>query len=98
MAALDYAGSSDLMNDMTFRGRVKVAALHFAGYVLGEDPGVPAHNTRVKWSQATLINPDFAAAQIAPVVVGDPNVQSQGAAIPDDQLQSAVEEAVGKLL
>jgi len=98
MAALDYAGSADLMNDMAFRGRIKVAMLHFAAYVLGEDSGVPAHNTRVKWSQNALIQPDFVAGQIAPVVVGDPSVQSQGASIPDDQLQSATEAAINKIL
>lgn len=95
---LTYADSAALMTDLDFRGRIKVAALHFASYITGEDPGTAAHNTRFKWAQQTLSAPDMVAVQVQPVVVGDPNVQAQGSSIPDDQLQSAVETAIQKLL
>jgi hypothetical protein len=70
--ALDYAGSSDLMGDVEFRGRVKVACLKYATYITAEPANVPAHATRIKWSQQALVSPDAAAAQVVPVVVMDP--------------------------
>jgi hypothetical protein len=96
--ALDYAATAALMDDGAFKARVKVAALHFAGYITGEDPGTNAHRTRYQWAQNTLAQPDFVATNITPVVVGDPNVQTLGADIPDDMLQSAVETAINKML
>ena len=38
--ALTYENSAALMNDMVFRGRVKVAGLKYSSYILGEDPAV----------------------------------------------------------
>jgi hypothetical protein len=96
--ALDYNGTSNLMNDPEFRGRVKVSCLHFADYIVGEATTVPAHNTRYKWAQQTLTMPDASAAQVTPVVVMDAAVQQDGAAITDPALQSAVENAVNKLI
>jgi hypothetical protein len=42
--AMNYQDSSALMTDMAFRGRVKVACLHWAAYVMGEPSATPAHN------------------------------------------------------
>jgi len=95
---LDYAGSSALMIDVDFRGRVKVGCLKYADFIVGEASTVPAHSTRIKWAQQTMIMPDAAAGTVTPTVVMDPAVQQDGAAITDAGLQSAVENAVNKML
>jgi hypothetical protein len=95
---LSYDESSSLMTDMAFRGRVKVAVLRFAAYIADEGPGTPAHNTRLRWANTAFQNPDAIAMQAQPITVMDPSVQDQGAAIPDDQLQGAVENALQKML
>jgi hypothetical protein len=96
--AMDYAASAALMVDMEFRGRVKVACIKFADFVLLEDASVAAHNTRAKWANQTMTMPDASASQVTPPVVMDPAVQEAGAAVTDAALQSAVEAAVNKLL
>lgn len=95
---LDYAGTAALMVDNDFRGRVKVSCLKFADYIAGEANSVPAHATRIKWSQQTMANPDVSATQVLPVVVMDPAVQEAGAEITDEALQSATESAVNKMI
>lgn len=95
---LDYTGTAALMNDNDFRGRVKVACLKFSDYIAGEANDVPAHATRIKWSQQTMTNPEVSATQVLPVVVMDPAVQQDGAAITDAALQSATENAVNKMI
>lgn len=96
--SLSYSDSGALMLDMDFRARIKVAILHWTSYVLGEDPGTPAHSARLRYAQNANVMPDNAAMQIQPQVVMDPNVQSQGSAVPDDTLQSAVESVINKIL
>lgn len=96
--ALTYEQSAALMTDMAFRGRVKVAVLNFASYIFGEAPNALAHNTKMKWAQNAIVNPDMVAAQAQPVVVMDPGIQEAGATVDDATLQSAVENALLKLL
>jgi hypothetical protein len=96
--ALDYKGSSDLMNDPVFRGRVKVSLLHYANYIANENQTVPAHNTRYAWAKNTILQPDQTASQYTPPVVMDSAVQQDGAAVTDTALQSAVENIVNQLL
>jgi hypothetical protein len=96
--ALSYQQSSDLMSDGVFIGRVKVGCLKYADYITGESPGVPAHPTRVRWAQNVFQNPDNVAQTITPTVVMDAAVQQDGAGITDAALQSAVENAVNKVL
>ena len=91
---LDYDSSAQLMNDMAFRGRVKVACLHFATYIQGEPVSTPAHNTRYKWAQECVVIPDQKALLFAPSVVMDAAVQSAGDSITDAALQTAVEDAI----
>jgi hypothetical protein len=98
MMALTYEQSAELMNDMIFVGRIKVACLTYANYIIGEAANVPAHNTRIKWAQQTFTMPDASATQATPIVVMDVAVQADGAAITDTALQSAVENAVNKML
>jgi len=86
------------MVDFAFRNRVKVAVLTFASYVFGEPPSTPAHNTRIKWAQNAVQNPDTVAAQAQPPTVMDPAVQQDGANVSDSALQGAVENALQKLL
>jgi hypothetical protein len=95
---LSYLDSATLMNDVSFVARIKVACLTFANYILGEEPTVVAHNTRLKWAQACLAAPDNTARNIAPTVTMDPNVQAQGADISDADLQTATETAVNKTI
>jgi hypothetical protein len=96
--ALTYTESSNLMIDIEFRGRIKVACLTFADYISGEEPSVAAHNTRLKWAQSVFASPDAVAAGIQPTVVMDPSVQAAGSAITDADLQAAVETTVNKIL
>jgi len=86
------------MTDMEFRGRVKVSALKYADSIMIEASSVPAHNTRVRWAQNTMQNPEMAAQQIQPPVVMDSAVQTAGAAISDAALQGSVEATVNKML
>lgn len=95
---LSYDQSNLLMQDSNFRGRVKVACLNFAKYIQGEAANEPAHNTRVRWAQTTIQNPDPTAQQIQPPTVMQDGVQTQGSAISDQDLQTAVETAVKGVL
>jgi hypothetical protein len=96
--ALTYEQTYALMKDEAFRGRVTVSCTKFATYITDEAPSVPAHPTRYKWAQQTLITPEVATTQILPTVVWDASVQADGAAIADAALQGAVENAVQKLI
>lgn len=95
---MTYADSSKLMNDFDFRGRIKVALLHYANYILDEAPTVDAHNTRFKWAVQATQQPDITAQQLQPPVVMDSAVQSAGSSIDDATLQSSVETVINKLL
>ena len=95
---LSYDQSNTLMSDFGFRGRIKVACLTFAAYISGEAPSEPAHNTRLKWAQSAMLNPDQTAGQVQPQTVMDAAVQQQGSAISDKDLQTAVETTVNKIM
>jgi hypothetical protein len=96
--ALTYEQSAALMNDAAFRGRIKVCVLHFANYIFDEAPNALAHNTKFKWAQNAIVQPDMVATQVQPVVVMDAAVQGSGSSIDDATLQSATENALLKLL
>lgn len=96
--ALSYEQSAELMKDPVFQGRVKVACITYARYITDEASSTPAHSTRIRWAQQTLVVPDSAVAQVTPTVVMDGVVQGAGAAVTDEALQGAVETAVNKLL
>lgn len=96
--ALTYEQSAALMKDQTFRDRVSVACINFARYITDEAPNVPAHSTRIKWAQQTLVAPEPTLNQVIPTVVMDGAVQADGTAISDANLQTAVETSVNKLL
>lgn len=90
--------SADLMNDMVFRGRIKVANLKFATSILNEAPTVEGHSARYRWAQTAATIPDQEAARIQPMVVMDGQVQLDGANITDAALQTTVETVVSKFL
>jgi len=96
--ALSYDESATLMRDVSFVGRIKVACLHFATFILDEPSSTAAHNTRYRWAQNTLVDADAVATKVAPAVVMDPQVQTDGSSITDANLQSSVETAVQKML
>lgn len=103
--SLTYDESSTLMNNMAFRGRVKVACLKFAGSIFDEADTVPAHNTRLRWAQQVQQQPDMVAGQVAPPTVMDAAVQAAAIApgngdstIDDNGLQGSVEVTVNKAL
>lgn len=96
--ALDYAATAQLMQDLAFRDRVKVACLKFANYILIEVVTTPGHSSRLRWAQNTVMTPDQAAVQVMPTLVMDPQVQADGAAITDVALQTATEASINKLL
>jgi hypothetical protein len=95
---MTYEESSALINDMAFRGRVKVAILKYADYIFNEASNVIAHNSRYKWAVQTFQQPDMQAMLIQPPVVMDAAVQTAGAAIADPALQTAVEGVVNKMI
>ena len=95
---MTYEESAALMVDPAFRGRVKVAGLKYATYIQGEVPNTAGHSSRYRWAQQMALTPDQVAAQIQPMVVMDGQVQTDGAAIGDPQLQTAVEAVVNKFI
>lgn len=96
--ALTYTESDQLGKDPVFIGRVKVACLNFANYILGEAASTPAHNTRYQWAQQTYKMPDTIAQQVTPPTVQQSQVQTDGSAILDSDLQTAVETTVNEML
>lgn len=100
--ALSYQQSSNLMQDVNFRGRIQVACLKFATYIYGEASNVTAHNSRRNWASSVFQNPINAASQVQPIVVMDPNVQGSttgdGSDVDDPTLQSATENAVNSII
>lgn len=94
---LTYQESAQLMGDLVFRGRVKVACLKFANSVLSRGP-LPGGNTLTKWAQNVFQQPDAVAMQVQPPTVMDIAVQEAGADIDDESLQGAVETTVNKML
>lgn len=102
--ALTYKESADLMRNVIFVGRVKVACITYARYIMDEGASTPAHSTRIRWAQQTLISPDGSAGTVTPTVVMDAAVQAAtidtdgDSAIDDPGLQSATENAVNKML
>jgi hypothetical protein len=95
---MTYEESSALMNDFQFRGRIKVAALKYADYIMNEANNVQGHNSRENWARRTWQMPEQVATELHPPVVMDANVQSAGAAIDDAALQTAVESVVNKIV
>lgn len=95
---MTYSESANLMNDMTFKGRVKVAALVYADAIVIEATNVPAHSTRLRWAQQCIQNPDQMSNQLTPPVCMDANVKDKGANVDDATLQGAVEAVVNKTI
>ena len=95
---MTYEESNTLMMDQAFRGRVKVSVLKYSQHIVNEQPNVEAHSARYRWAQSVFTQPHFVAAQVTPMVVMDPAVQSSGAAVTDTALQVAVETIVNKIL
>jgi len=96
--ALSYDQSQTLMRDPSFIGRVKVACLKYASFIIDEAPSVAAHNTRYRWAQNTLVDADAVAMKATPAVVMDAQVQTDGSAITDANLQTSVETTLNKML
>lgn len=95
---MTYTESAALMVDIEFRGRIKVACLTYAKYIMDEAGSTPAHNSRMKWAGQTYQSPDQVAQQVQHPTVMDAAVQADGAAITDSGLQSAVEKVVNQTL
>ena len=93
---MTYEESAALMNDAAFRGRIKVANLKYADSILGEPQNTPAHNTRLKWANTAMTQPDMVANDLQPAVVMDAAVQQDGSSITDQALQGSVEATINK--
>jgi len=87
--------SANLMNDLNFRGRVKVAALIYAQYLTLQPNN---SSSAANWIFATLRAPDIAAQTLTPSVVINPNVQNAGALVTDANLQAAVQQVANSLM
>lgn len=95
---MDYTESAALMQNADFRGRIKVAVLKYSGFIQIEPPETMAHNSRYRWAQSAAQQPDLTAQQLQPMVVMDPQVQLEGEAVTDAELQTAVEGVVNKVI
>jgi hypothetical protein len=95
---MTYAESAALMQDIEFRGRVKVAVVKFADYIQNEPVNTPRHTAALRWAQRTFQQPDMVATEVQPPTVMDSAVQSAGEAVTDEALQSAVESVVNKMM
>jgi len=98
---LDYDQSNALMNNLPFRGRIKVASLNYSNYIFGEASGTSFHNTKLKWAAETSNQPDQTAMKIQPMVTMDAAVQNEGidptdgdSTITDEALKIVVETVV----
>jgi hypothetical protein len=89
--ALTYAQSATLMKDPAFIDRVKVAVLKYANFILAEAVTVPQHHARHRWAVSATVGPDSVAQVVAQPVVMDSQVQTDGSAITDANLQTSVE-------
>ena len=95
---MTYDDSAALMTDIEFRGRIKVACLKFADSILNEPTATAGHNTRMRWAQNCVQQPDMTAGQVQPLTVMDSAVQEAGKDITDEALQGSVEAVVNKML
>lgn len=95
---MTYSDSAALMNDFDFKGRVKVACLTFATYIMGEPIDTDAHSSRLRWAQQVFQNSDMVASQVQPPTVMTTQVQTDGKNVSDANLQTAVESVVNKML
>ena len=96
--ALSLLESAQLMQNAELRSRVKVACLKFAEYILGEPSSTPARSARLRWALGAMGNLDMVTTAALPNTVMDPKVQEQGENIGDEDLQSALETAVQRML
>jgi hypothetical protein len=95
---MTYTELAALMQDQTFRGRIKVAALQYADSISIEESSTPAHNTRMRWAMNTMQQPDMVSQQLQPPVCMDPAVKSAGGDIDDVALQAAVEGVINRMM
>lgn len=93
---MTYEESAQLITDMQFRGRVKVAVLTMASRILGAGGG--NSTSAFRWATQAFQNADQVAAAVQGPAVMEPGVQSLGASIDDGGLQFAVDNAVNKML
>lgn len=80
--------SSNLMNNLDFRNRIKAAALQYALNIQTQPNN---SNSRTLWAQRTIQQPDQMAQQLAGAVVMNVNVQQAGGDITDPNLAAAVQ-------
>jgi hypothetical protein len=95
---LSQEQSAALMSDFTFRGRVKVCCVKYADSIVIASVAVSTHTAAVKWAFRCFQVPDTVAGEVQPGAVMDGKVQSEGSAVTDQDLQSAVEATVGKTI
>jgi len=93
--ALTYEEGNALSQDMTFRGRIKMAGIAYA-QSLSIQPNLSGAQTR--WIQSTMMQPDAMAATLHPNVVLDPNVQASGSAVTDTELQASVQAVANRMM
>lgn len=85
---MDLLESANLMNDQTFRSRIKAAALQYALYIQSQANN---SNSRANWAQRTIQAPDQMVGLLAGAVVMNTNVQQAGAEVTDPALIAAVQ-------
>jgi hypothetical protein len=92
--------SSQLMTNLDFRGKIKVAIQKLVYKLQNETPPPMPGRAVQNWARDASMGTgaDQAAMQLQPGVVMHPAVQEHGAAIDDGNLQFAVEKTVERLI
>lgn len=93
-----YAELNALYKDSAFLGKVEVALIKFVDYILSESTQTDNHTKRWNWAVQTVQGVSSVAARIAPNVAWDSTIQANLGASTDEQIQSAVEAWVNRLL
>lgn len=79
-----------LFRSSEIESRVRAAVLTAAKAVFFEDAGTASHVERLKWSAASMKNPDTYTTQMMSVICLESNVQTAGSQVTDSILQNHV--------
>lgn len=95
----NYQQIFDLSKDAAFVGKLQVAVIKYAEYLLGEDPTTAYHVIRIRWADNIVRNGvENTVTKIALAVAFDGTIQAHLSDYTDDQLQSATEVRINRIM
>lgn len=95
---MTYAQLDALRTDGIFLSRMSYAVAKYALYIVAEAEDAANHLARVNWATVALSDTVAAASRLATKVVQDGQVQTDGSAITDANLQTVVETAANGVI